>query len=132
MSELQVPSFEHVLSLRPGNETVINFHFPKNQRTTLTVGLASVDPAHGTAELLLDDLSRGYEMVQFVKTEDRWRPISAGPDGSLHAVIGLGASQNLSISSADALYHTLELTEAMWKGDSLRLTFLESGPMTFA
>ena len=131
MSDYQVRSFEHVLNLRPGKEAVINFRFPKDDRTDFTVGLASVDAAHGTAELVLDDLRRGYEMVQYVRGEDRWASVRPGPDGSLRAVIGLGAPKNLNISSDDALYHSMRLTEATWKGDTLRLIFRETGPVTF-
>jgi hypothetical protein len=130
MSNYNVPTFEHVLDLHPGKEGVINFRFPKNNRADLTVGLASVDPAKGTAELVLDNLWRGYEMVQFVKSEDRWTSLRPGPDGNVHAVIGLGAPKNLNISSDDALYHSVQLTDATWKGDALRLTFRESGPVT--
>lgn len=130
MNTFQARSFEHVLNLRPGNEAVIKFRFPKDRRTDLTVELASVDPAHGTAELVLDNLRMGYEMKHFVKGEGRWRSIPTGPDGNLHAVIGLGAAKNINISSDDALYHSLQLTEATWKGDALRLTFKETGPVT--
>jgi len=119
----------HMLDLHPGAEGVINFRFPKDRRTDLTVGLASVDSAQGTAELVLDDLWRGYEMMQFVKGEDRWTSILPRSDGSVHAVIVLGAQKNLDISSENAVYHSLQLTEATWKGGSLHLAFRESGPL---
>ena len=119
----------HVLDLQPGAEGVINFRFPKDRRTDLTVGLASVDSVHGTAELVLDDLWRGYEMMQFVKGEDRWTSILPRADGTVHAVIVLGAQKNLDISSEDVLYHSLQLTEATWKGGSLHLAFRESGSL---
>jgi len=117
--------YDHVLELRPGTKGKIVFHFPTRKRT-VNVAVKTVDPKNGTAELLLDDLWRGYEMMQFVKDEDRWTSIWPGPDGNVHAVIGLGARENLNISSDDALYHSLQLTEATWKGDALRLTFRES------
>lgn len=119
----------HVLDLQPGAEGVITFRFPKDRRTDLTIGLASVDSAQGTAELVLDDLWRGYEMMQFVNGEDRWTSIPPRADGSVHAVIVLGAHKNLDISSEDALYHSLQLTEATWKAGSLHLAFRESGPL---
>jgi hypothetical protein len=125
----QAMSCEHVLDLLPGSETVINFRFPKDQRTDITVGLAAVDPARGTAELVLDNLWLGYEMMQFVKSEDRWRAARPGPDGNVHAVIALGAPKYLNISSDDALFHSLQLARAAWNGKALRLTFRETGPV---
>lgn len=129
MNNHKAMSCEHVLDLLPGSEAVINFRFPKDQRMDITVGLASVDPARGTAELVLDNLWHGYEMMQFVKSEDRWKSARPGPDGSVHAVIALGAPKYFNISSDDALFHSLQLAQAAWNGKGLRLTFRESGPV---
>lgn len=120
-------TFEHVLELHPGGEGEIELRFAMDQRTNFTVTLAAVDPAAGTAELVLDDMWDAYQMQQFVKDAGRWRPIWPAEDGDVHAVVGFGAGKHLNISSDLALIHSLDLTGVAWQGDTLRLTFRESG-----
>jgi hypothetical protein len=126
MSGKEEKSCEHVLELRPGAEGEIELRFGMDERTNLLVALAAVNPAAGTAELVLDDMWSGYQMRQFVQDAGRWKPVWPGEDGEVHAVVGFGAGKHLNISSDMALLHSLDLTEVVWQGGTLRLTFRES------
>jgi hypothetical protein len=125
MTKEMAMSCEHVLELSPGAEGEIELRFAKGEHTNFTVALAAVDLESGTVELALDDMWHGYEMRQFMKDSGRWRPIQAGEDGYVHAVVGLGAGKHLNISSDLALIHSLDLTDVVWKEGRLRLTFRE-------
>jgi hypothetical protein len=120
-------TFEHVLALQPGAEGEIELRLGLDQRTTFTIRLAAVDPAAGTAELVLDDMGNAYQMQQFVKDAGRWKPIWPNDDGDVHAVVHFGAGKHLNISSDLAFLHSLDLTEVAWQGGTLRLTFRELG-----
>ena len=118
---------EHVVELQPGGEGEIDLRFPIDERTDFGVALTAVDPAAGTAELVLDDMWNGYQMRQFVKDAGRWRPIWPGEDGNVRAVVSFGVGKHLNISSDLAPFHSLDLTAVAWQGRILRLTFRESG-----
>lgn len=126
MNNEEKKTFQHVLELHLGAEKEIAFRFAMDQPTNLSVALAAVDPAAGTAELVLDDMWDGYQMQQFVKDAGRWRSIWPADDGGVHAVVGFGAGKHLSISSDLALLHSLDLTDVAWQEETLRLTFRES------
>jgi hypothetical protein len=125
-SELEM-TCEHVIDLHPGAEGGIDLRFPIDERTDFAVALAAVDPAAGTAELVLDDMWNGYQMRQFVKDAGRWKPIWPGEDGNVRAVVNFGVGKHVNISSDLASNHSLDLTAVVWQGRTLRLTFRESG-----
>jgi len=117
---------EHILELHPGDEGEIELRLATNEGTTLSVGLAAVDPSAGKAELVFDDMWGAYQMHRFAKDEDRWMSIRPGEDGAVHAVVDFGAGEHVNISSDFARIHSLDLTEIAWHGGRLRLTFLEA------
>jgi hypothetical protein len=116
---------KHVLELQPGDEGEIELLLAADEGATFAVGLAAVDPAASTAELVLEDMWNSYQMRQYSNNDERWKAIWPGDDGEVHAVVSFGAGKHLNISSDLAQIHSLDLTEVMWQGDSLRLTFRE-------
>ena len=126
MTKEEQKTCEHVIELQPGAEGEIELRYAIDDRTSFAVTLAAVDPAAGTAELILDDMWDGYEMQQFRKDVGRWTPIWPAEDGDVHAVVSFGAGKHLNISSELALLHSLDLINVAWQGSSLRLTFRES------
>ena len=126
MTKVEKRTFEHVLELKPGSEGEVELRFGPDHRWSFRVGLTAVDPAAGTAELVLDDWWRGYQMQHFIKDSGQWVSIWPADDGDVHAVVSFGAGKHLNISSDTALIHSLDLIDVTWRGGSLRLTFRES------
>ena len=120
-------SFDHVLHLRRGEEAEIELRFAREEGASVTVALASVDPASGTAELAIEDLWGGYRMQRFVEDSARWLPVWPGEDGEVRVVVRFGAGHRLSLTSDAAYIHSIELREVAWAGGALRLTFVEMG-----
>ncbi|HEY7209818.1 MAG TPA: hypothetical protein VH477_06045 [Bryobacteraceae bacterium] len=115
----------HVIELHPGDEGEIELRFA-DQGAMFTVGLAAIDPAEGTAELLLDSMWGGYQMRRFIKDDRRWTTIWPADDGEVHATVDFGSGKHLNISSDTAWTHSLDLTDVAWNDGSLRLTFRET------
>jgi hypothetical protein len=113
---------DHVLELAPEAEVSIAMRF----EMSLTVGLVRVDTAAGTAELVLDNMWRGYTMQQFDQHAGRWKSIWPGTDSRVHVVIRFGSEDQLNVSSDLAVLHSIDLKQAEWRGESLRLVFRES------
>lgn len=122
-----VETFEHVLELRPGETGLIAFRFPKDRRKGLDVKLIAADRSAGTVELALEDVSRGYDMLQFVEGADDvpWTPLLPGDDGDVHATLDLEAGDRVGIVSDDQFPHAVSLVDAAWQGGVVRLTFRE-------
>jgi hypothetical protein len=127
MNTTEDRSFDHVLQLRPGEEAELELRFARDEGASVTVALASIDTAAGTAELVIEDLWGGYRMKQFVESAGRWLPVWPDEAGDVHAVVRIGAAASLSFTSEMAYVHSVELTEVAWQGGALRLTFVEMG-----
>ena len=115
---------EHVLELHPGEEGDVELQLAEDG-ASFAVGLAAVDPAKGSAELLLENMWGGYQMREFKRELDEWAILTPGEGGEIRATVRFGSGKHVNISSDTAAIHSLDLTDVAWQNGVLRLTFLE-------
>lgn len=118
-------SCEHVLELYPGDQKRIELRFARHG-DTFAVCVAAVNPAEGTAELLLQSMWRGYQMRRYVERDNYWETIWPEDDGDVHAIVKFGKGPHVNISSDSVRLHSIDLTEVAWTNGAVRLSFRES------
>src|SRR5215831_6819566 len=118
MAENSMQTFEHVLELGAGETGTIEFRFPKDRRRLFKIRLAAADPAAGSAELILDNLTRGYEMSRFTEGDDEepWTPLIPDDNGAVRTSLDVDAGERIAIVSEDQIMHSLNLVDAAWQG----------------
>ena len=128
MAELTVRTLEHSIELNRGQTGTIEFRFPKDARRVFTLTLAAADPKAGTAELVLDNLTRGYEMWRYTEgaAGEPWNPLLPDAGGEVRAQLHWKAGERIAIISDDQRSHSLQMIGADGRGDRLRLVFRET------
>jgi hypothetical protein len=128
MAAKTIRKFDHLVEIGPGATGSIAFRFPKDQRRSFDVTLAAAEPSTGIVELVLDNLTRGYEMSQYTEgeAEQPWNPLLPDARGEIRATLNLNAGERIGIDSDGLVAHSLHLVGVRWVGDRLQMRFQES------